>query len=86
MKWKKKKTSKFYLTKIIYYFSYYGISKFGTKVEQIENNYPNELLTFEIKLSNFKGKSLADDKVFKSIIIILKHFLFLYLNKRDFNF
>jgi len=34
----------------------------------MDNNYPNELLKFEIRMFNFKGKSLPEDKVIKFFI------------------
>lgn len=30
----------------------------------MSHNYVNEILKFEVKMFNFKGKSLPDDKVF----------------------
>ena len=59
-------------------FSIYGISKFGTKVEQMSNNYPNELLKFEVKMFNFKGKSLPEDKV-NILFYILFNFFSIFL-------
>jgi len=44
--------------------SFYGISKFGTKVQAICNNYSDQVLKFEIRMFNFKGKSLPEDKVY----------------------
>jgi len=44
-------------------FSFYGISKFNTRVEPLEDNYPNELLKFDVRLSAFKARFLEEDKV-----------------------
>lgn len=56
------------------FLSVYGISNFGTKVEPLNHNYPNELLKFEIKMFNFKAKSLPEDKVMNFITFTL-HFM-----------
>jgi len=43
----------------------------------MNNNYPNDLLKFEMRMFNFKGKSLPEDKVieYKSISLIYGYIL-----------